>query len=80
MKILKKHKVEVIEPTRISDKRITEMLDERSNDLTKQAYKAVLSKIINRVKDNPSMTEHQIAGKILAFKTEFRKQPVGNQD
>lgn len=67
-------------PTRVSDERITEMLDERSNGLTQEAYKAVLSKIINRVKDNPSMTEHQIAGKILAFKTEYRKPVMGNQD
>lgn len=80
VKVLNKFKIEEVLPTRVSDKRIKEMLDERSNGLTQQAYKAVLAKIINRVKDNPSMTENEIGGKILAFKTEFRKQPVGNQD
>lgn len=80
VKVLNKFKIEEVLPTSVSDKRIKEMLDERSNGLTQQAYKAVLAKIINRVKDNPSMTENEIAGKILAFKTEFRKQPVGNQD
>ena len=78
IKIMNKHKV--AEPTRVSDKRITEILDESSNGLTQQAYKAVLNKIINRVKNNPSMTENEIANKIAAFKTEYRKPVTGNQD
>lgn len=80
LKVVNRFKIVEVTSTIVSDKRIKELLDERSNGLTQQAYKAVLTKIINRVKDNPSMTENEIAGKILAFKTEYRKQPVGNQD
>jgi len=57
-----------------------EMVEERSNGLTKDNKAAILARIIKRYKEEPTMTKSQIAGKILSFKTEYRKPVTGNQD
>lgn len=64
----------------VSNKRIDELIQTRSSGLSQKDLNSLRIKIKNRVKENPLMTEQEIGSKILAIKTEYRKQPVGNQD
>jgi aspartyl-tRNA synthetase len=64
----------------VSNKRIDEMIMEKASGLTQKDIYSLSAKVKKRVHENPSMTEKEISSKILQIKTEYRKQPVGNQD
>jgi len=80
IKVITKFKINEIETESTSIDEMKEMVEERSNGLTKDNKAAILARIIKRYKEEPTMTKSQIAGKILSFKTEYRKPVTGNQD
>lgn len=79
-RIIDKFKQEKIKIEIVSNKRVEEILQEKISGLTQKDVTSLRMKIMNRVKENPSMTEKEISTQILQFKTEFRKTAVGNQD
>ena len=79
-KVINKFKIKELKNETISINEIKEMVEERSNGLTKDNKTAITARILKRYKEDPTMTKSQIAGKILSFKTEYRKPVTGNQD
>jgi hypothetical protein len=75
-----KPEVEKISEEKISEEEIKQMVSTRVGSLTKKDTETVLNKILNRYKENPSITKKEIGNKITSFVSEIKNNKLQSQN